>query len=381
LKDRQVHVLAEDGYSPVWAPTGHALYHQGDAIMAVPLDPQTFRASGSPSLVHDGIGTRISYQTRLFAVARDGTLVHATKSSGGEAGWGLISVDRKGQETRLASFERQGDSPRLSPDGTRVAFRTPAPLCDVWVHELERGTTMRLTNEGDNHGVVWTRDATRIVVSRVEREGTQILSLAADGSGGVKKLATFPVDSGAVPVSSAGDIILVQHRFGTNSGTDIVSIPVSGGSPTKVLAGPFDEAGAALSPDGRLVAYVSNESGRNEVYLRPLATQGGRLSISTAGGTEPAWSPDGRELFYRNGREVLSVTFTNDKPSRPQLLFSRQNVLGPLGGPVTNYDAARGGRTLISITGEQWTEGELGVVLNWFSGWKRLGGGGQQRSH
>jgi hypothetical protein len=75
------------------------------------------------------------------------------------------------------------------------------------------------------------------------------------------------------------------------------------------------------------------------------------------------------------------VTFTNDKPSRPQLLFSRQNVLGPLGGPVTNYDAARGGRTLISITGEQWTEGELGVVLNWFSGWKRLGGGGQQRSH
>jgi hypothetical protein len=157
----------------------------------------------------------------------------------------------------------------------------------------------------------------------VERDGTQILSLAADGSGGVKKLATFPVDSGAVPTSSASDVVLVQHRVGTNSGTDIASVPVNGGSPAKVLAGLFDEVGAALSPEGRLIAYVSNESGRNEVYLRPLAAQSGRLSIFTAGGTEPAWSPDGRELFYRNGREVLSVTFTNGKPQRLQQLFSR----------------------------------------------------------
>jgi serine/threonine-protein kinase len=161
----------------------------------------------------------------------------------------------------------------------------------------------------------------------------------------------------------------------------VVSVPVNGGSPTKVLAGPFDEASAALSPDGRLIAYVSNESGRNEVYLRPLAEQSGRLSISTAGGTEPTWSPDGRELFYRNGRDVLSVTFTNDKPSRPQQLFSRENALGPTGGVVTNYDAARGGRTLIAISGQQWTEGELGVVLDWFNDWKRLGSGGQQRGH
>jgi serine/threonine-protein kinase len=380
LADRTVRVLAEDAFSPVWISSGHVLFSQETAIMAIPVDARSQQATGVAFPVMQGMGTRISYQSRLFAVADDGTLVYSPQEPAGQGGWSIASVDRKGQETRLAVLERQADSPRLSPDGSRIAFRTPASNCDVWVHDLKRGTTMRVTREGDNHGVVWNPDGTRIVVSRPQPSGTEILSLSADGSGDIQKLATFPPDSGAVPTSMAGGVVLVQNRFNTQ-GMDIVAIPAAGGAATPLLASPFDESSASLSRDGRLVAFVSNESGRNEVYVRPFSGQGGRISISTAGGTEPMWSPSGDELFYRSGHDMMSVTFAKGSPSRPQQLFSRENALGALGGLVTNYDAAGGGRTFVTLTGRQWKAEELAVVVNWFSGWKQSGSGARPGGH
>ena len=380
LTDRTIAVLAEDAYSPVWAESGHILFHQNHTVMALPVD-RTFRAAGSAFPVLQGLGTRISYQSRLYAAAGDGTVVFAPAEPPGEAGWALVSVDRKGQETRLAGLERQADSPRLSPDGSRVAFRTPAPNCDVWVHDLRRGTTTRVTREGDNHGIVWSADGSRIFVARTQGSGAEIISLAADGSGDIQKIATFAADSGAVPTSMAAGTLLVQIRFNTDSGMDVVAVPIAGGKAVPLIAGPFDEASAMLSPDGALVAYVSNESGRNEVYVRPTNAQGGRLSISTAGGTEPAWSPTGKDLFYRRGHEMVSVTFDQGRPSRPQVLFSRENALGALGSLVTNYDSARDGRTFLTVTGRQWKADELAVVVNWLSGWTQSGSGARPGAH
>ena len=115
-------------------------------------------ASGSVFPVAQGVGNRLSYQSRLFSASRDGTLVYVPAAGPGETGWSMVLVDRDGKETIAASLDRQGDTPRFSPDGARVAFRTPSPNCDIWVRDLTRGTTVRLTKEGDNYGVVWRPD-------------------------------------------------------------------------------------------------------------------------------------------------------------------------------------------------------------------------------
>jgi serine/threonine-protein kinase len=374
LKDRKVHIVAADAYSPVWVPTGHVIFHQGESLLAVPFDRNTLEAAGAAFPVVSGVGTRLSYQTRLFAVSGDGTLVYSPKSSAEDAGWALMSVTRNGQQTRIAALDRPSDSPRLSPDGTRVAFRTPAPNCDVWVHDLQRGTTMRITKEGDNHGIVWRPDGERILVARVASERTEILSIAADGTGDAEPVATFSFESGALPTSLARDVLLVQDRFTQSSGMDIASIPLTGGKPAPVVNSAFDEAGAVLSPDGKLLAYVSNESGRNEVYLRSFAGQGQRVQVSTAGGTEPVWSPKGDELFFRNGRDLVAISTAGGKPARAQVLFSSDDTFGA-GAIAANYDVARDGKSFLTMTGRQWKFAEVAVVLNWFSDWRPLGSG------
>ena len=166
---------------------------------------------------------------------------------------------------------------------------------------------------------------------------------------------------------------------------DIASIPLTGGKPTPVVNSNFDEAGAVLSPDGKLLAYVSNESGRNEVYLRSFAGPGQRVQVSTAGGTEPVWSPKGDELFFRSGRDLVAVSTAGGKPARAQVLFSSEDASGDAGftgggafaaGAIAaNYDVARDGNSFLTMTGRQWKVAEVAVVLNWFSEWKPLGSG------
>ncbi|HLF83562.1 MAG TPA: protein kinase, partial [Blastocatellia bacterium] len=145
LRDRKLHIIAEDGYSPAWVPTGHVLFHQGNAILAMPFDGERLEATGPAFPVLSGLSNRMSFQTKLFAVAQDGTLAYLPQAPAGEGQWALFWVDRKGQETPVTKLERPSDTPRLSPDGTRVAFRTPADNCDVWSYDLARGTTTRLT--------------------------------------------------------------------------------------------------------------------------------------------------------------------------------------------------------------------------------------------
>ena len=355
LADQQVRLVAQDAYSPTWVPTGHVLFHQGDAILATAFDPVTLTASGSAFPLTQGVGNRLSYQSRLFAAAPDGTLVYVPAAPPGEAGWSMVLVDRDGKETMAASLDRQADTPRFSPDGTRVAFRTPAPNCDIWVRELARGTTIRLSKEGDNHGVVWRPDGARVISSRVASNGTDIVAFPADGAGPAEVLVRIAGAVDRLPTSWSGPdgALLLQDRFSRQTGLDVTVVSSKGGEPKPLLNSPSDEMGAMVSPDGQLVAYVSDESGRNEVYVRPYSGDGQRTAISTNGGIEPLWSRTGEELFFRNGRDVLTVRMKAAPGSTalvPRVVISGDYPFGP---QVANYDVSPDGKRFLMMRGRQ----------------------------
>jgi Tol biopolymer transport system component len=279
----------------------------------------------------------------------------------------MVQIDRDGKETLVARLDRQADTPRFSPDGKRVAFRTPAPNCDIWVRDLARGTSVRLTADGDNHGVVWHSDGTRVISSRAAAAGTDILAFSADGAGAPDVLAHLTDMPAAIPTSATPRMVLVQDRFTARNGTDVVGVPVSGGAWQPLLNGPADESSAIISPDGTLLAYVSDESGRHEIYLRPHPGQGPRTMISTSGGIEPLWSPSGEELFFRSGRDVLAVRLnpgSGSGPAAPRVLFSGDYPVGP---QVANYAVYPDGRRFLMMRGRQWADQQLVVVLNWLS--------------
>ena len=380
MEDRKLQVLVEDAYSPILASNGHVLFHQGNSIFALPFDSDRLAATGPAFPVVSDLSTRISFQTRMFAVARDGTLVYVPAAPRDAGAAKMVWVDRAGQSSIVSSFDRPADTPRLSPDASQVAFRTPAPNCDIWVHHLARGTTTRLTHEGDNHGVVWMNDGARIATARERREGVDIISLRPDGSGSSERIASFPVASSAVPSSWNAGTLLVQGGGG-RSGLDVSALTGANPDPTPVINSPFDDSGAVLSPDGRVFAYVSNQSGRAEVYVQPLDGQEQRLQISTAGGIEPVWSRSGKELFFRRGREMVAVrieTAPRLSVGRQDALFAGDYAFGPLAATVSgmaNYDVAPDGTRFLMMTGTQWLQGQLVVVLNWFADWKQLGSG------
>ena len=362
-------MLVQDAYSPTWVSTGHLLFHKGDAILAVRFDPPTLTVSGSPFPVVQGVGNRLSYQSRLFSVSRDGTLVYVPAAGPGETGWSMVFVDRGGKETTIGALDRQGDTPRLSPDGGRVAFRTPAPNCDIWVRDLTRGTTVRLTKEGDNHGVVWRPDGSKVISGRISQDGTEVIALAADGAGTAEVLFKMPGGIDRLPTSwvDGSNALLVQDRFSSDSGTDVTVVPAGGGQSTPLLRTPADEGGAVVSHDGQLLAYVSDESGRNEIYVRAYSGEGPRLLVSTNGGIEPVWARKGDELFYRAGRDILAVRIrrapTVTALDAPKVIFSGDYPVGP---QVANYDVSADGRFLM-MKGRQWPEGQVIIVQNWFT--------------
>jgi dipeptidyl aminopeptidase/acylaminoacyl peptidase len=378
LGTRELKVLAEDGFSPAYA-AGHVLYHQGTSILALPFDAESLAVRGSAFPVLSGIGTRISYQTQMFAVAREGTLVYLPQSLTVMRG-ALIWVNRRGTETPAVEIETPIDVPRLSPDEKRVAFRVPAPNCDVWVHDLARGATTRITFEGDNHGVVWTPDGRRLGFARVGVASPEFLSTAADGAGSVERLG--PASGMNVwPICWApnGRFLLTQS-VGKETGMDIDHLPLEGERTARPLVKtPFDEGEAVISPDGRFVAYISNETGRSEVYVQPYPSMDTRLQVSTGGGAEPVWSRAGKELFFRQGRKMLAVPIRTSPAlatDRPQVLFEGNYLDGP---GVANYDVTADGQRFLMVRGRtSGRGGEVDVVLNWFEELRAAGSAGKR---
>ena len=359
------------GTRPYYSPTGHLLYAQGGTLMAVPFDLQRLTVGGTPVPVAEGVMQTISNGLAQYSVSENGTLAYV--SGGIQGGQNtLVWVDRKGAEQPLPAPPHTYRSPRVSPDGKRVAVVLDDVGGQGWIYDIVRDTLTRLTFEAGGTSVLaWTRDGTRLAFNS---GGTlNLYWQAADGSGKAERLTTS--ENQQLPLSWTPDgQTLAYAELGPTTSWDAWVLRLSDRKAQPFLRTSFYEAAPSFSPDGHWLAYVSDESGRFEIYVQPYPGPGGKYQISTEGGTEPVWNRNGRELFFRSGGKMMAVDITTQpgfSAGKARMLFEGPYLA--LATTIPSYDVTPDGKRFLMLKASQETEstGQIHIVQNWFEELKR----------
>ena len=354
------------GVSPHYVSTGHLIYAAADgSVRAVPFDATSLAVTGNPVPLVEGVAVKGSGRAN-FSISDNGRLVYSLGGGGGGQR-SLVWVNRDGGEEPVAADRANYQEFSLSPDGERVAVRITGDDSAVWIYDLIRDITTRLTFESDNPAPglpTWTPDGTRVAF------GAPLAWKRADGTGDVETLSD---DAERFPqaFSSDGTTLVTEERAG-DRGLGILTLDGDRTS-TVLLDDEFNERNASLSPDDRWVAYTSNETGQREVYVRPfpdVAT--GKWQISTDGGEWPLWNPAGDELFYRGSTGVMAQEFEADPtftPSALTLLIERDII----GGRNRRMAVSPNGQRFLLLKEEGLATNtedvippQIHVVLNWF---------------
>jgi Tol biopolymer transport system component len=287
-------------------------------------------------------------------------------------------VDQKGKVEPIVSFKAPFFSTRLSPDGRRIAYSAVGMESHIWIHDLDRGTAMKLTSEGMAEWAQWTPDGRRLAFDWLETGVPNIYWQPIDGSSPMERLTQSEYFQWPGSWSHDGETLaFVEERPETSR--DIYLLSVRDRRVTAFLKSRFFEAQPEFSPDGRWIAYVTDESGREEVYVQPFPGPGGKWQISNEGGSWPLWAPNGKQLYYRSaglGSHVWVVdvqTGSGFSASKPRLLFEQPGYAR--GTPIRTWDISRDGqRFLMAKLGESKRQPvtEIILVQNWFEELKRL---------
>lgn len=363
-----------------YAATGHLVFGSDGALRAVRFDLNSLSVRGSPVQVVDRVITKPLGATN-FAIASNGTLVYEAGDPTASADRALVWVDRNGKEEPLPAEKRSYVYPRISPDGKHVALDIRDQQNDIWIWDFARRTLSRLTfDPGLNRAVVWTPDSRRVIFS-AERGGRESLFWqAADRSGSPEQLATTTPDRPQGPLSISPDGKVLVFGEPGQPPFDLYTLSMdSDRTVAPLLNESYSEHNGEISPDGRWLVYQSDESGSSEIYVRPFpnVTAAGRSQVSSGGGTRPAWSRDGRELYYLGLDGAMMAVPVDSSTSReafsagrPTVLFSTPYYVVQAG---RSYDVAGDGRFLmIKNTTPQAAAPQLVVILNWFEELKRL---------
>jgi serine/threonine-protein kinase len=371
-------VLVRGGSYPRYAPTGHIVYGIAGTLRAVAFDLDRLEVRSDPVSVLQRVLTKAS-GAASFSVAQDGSLVYVAADVEGSAPRTLVWVDRQGREEAINAPPRAYLSPRISPDGTRVAVDAYDQAQDIWIWELRRQTLTRFTFDPAADTLpVWTPDGRRLAFASPRNGPVNLFWQAADGTGPVERLAQSPNPQFPTSISPDGTRLLFWEDT-TDTGFDLGILPLAGERrATPLVQTPLSELFGEISPDGRWVAYESDESGRIEIYVRPFPeVDGGRWQVSTGGGAGPLWARSGRELFYWVGPGRMMAAPIQPGPTfvaaNPRVVFEGRYV----GGFGRNYDVSPDGQRFLMIkdarpADERAAPQQLVVVLNWLEELKRL---------
>lgn len=337
------------------------IYYQGGALWEVPFDEGKVAVAGSAAQVATGISEDL-YISQASA-SNNRVLAYAPGVAGSFAR-NLFAVDRKGEEQKLDVPPQDYVDPAISPDGKRIACMLRGVTGqELVVLDRERGLFTTLSSTGLSAAPVWTGDGKTIIFDSVNGPKRAIYQIAADGSG--QPVAIRPTTLNSHVTSAGGDYAAVMVNDPTTS-SDLWLLNLKHPDDMRAFKNTAAaERQGALSPDGRWMAYVSNESGRSEIYVEPVPGPGGRRQISVNGGEEPRWVRNGREITYRIGTKMMSVavqlqpTFQSEKPVE---LFDRKFDRGV---GVSAYDVSPDGKMFVMTRSENPAPTEIRVVMGW----------------
>jgi len=347
---------------------GYLLYGQSPGIVrALPFDLASLKVTGSPIPIVDSVERAMDGGAVYFAVSQTGLLVYASTGDRHQLVW----VDQKGASTPITNERAAFRLPRLSPDGKRIAvdISDDTRRDDIWIYDSERGTKRRLTTTDRNLEPVWTPDGTHITYSSDGR----LVDVLVDGDGPRTMLSAPPQGFSTYASSWSPDGRDLLCYVQTSDGYDLCMLTRGEASgPRPLLVRPGFDGFPVFSPNGRWVAYVSNESGDMEVYVARFPGLEDKVEISAAGATRPRWSRDGRELFYRQGDALMAVAVNAGAAFRadtPRRLF--EGAYSGESGESAFDVSLDGQRFLMVKSDEASTLRQLTVVQNWQVGLKK----------
>ncbi|UCF38968.1 MAG: protein kinase [Acidobacteriota bacterium] len=355
------------GSSPTYSPTGHILYEQEDEIWAMPFQIDSLTGTGEPFLFGQGANGP--------SVAWDGTLVYEENDNRGSLQ--LVWKSRDGRTLGTIGQPQQRIwGPRISPNGKLIAVHgVDNDNQDIWIHETERSVKTRLTSDpARENRANWSPDGQFISYSSDRNGDYDVFIRASDGAGEERALSKLPGDQWAEDWSPDGRYLVLVNLL-SGSPLRLTTVDPSSdktGEPTPLLGTSFREADPNFSPDGKYVAYTSNETGREEVFVQRFPDLGGKIQVSIDGGATPRWRRDGKEIYFVQGDTLFSVSVSSGqdfKVGNPEPLF-KHDYLHFDGGP--QYDVSADGQRFVVIEPtDQQEQSVIRLVQNWYAPFRR----------
>lgn len=373
-------ILIKGGVFARYVAPGFIVYARRGTLVAVPFDLKRLEVTGSPVTVQENVDGLKNNGRVQFSISDSGDLayVEGRADDARDAAQPLVWVDRRGSEQVLSESRQRYSKPRLSADGHTLFVEVADPEAAIWSYNIDRGTLTRVTYGGVSYGPIPSPDGQKLAYEATRDGVAGVMMSQIDGSGEQRLSSTKRLN---VPTSWTTDGAAVAATAGGETGyLEVWLIPLSGEHKPQVLVqGPFNAGGARFSPDGHWMAYVSDESGRNEVYLRAFPQAGQRFQISVDGGVSPVWSHNGRELFFRNGDQIFAVSMTLGAQAvagKPQALFSKpiaDDASGPAYNIIADYDVSPDGQRFVmpKYSAEARNPPSAIVILNWSEELKR----------
>jgi dipeptidyl aminopeptidase/acylaminoacyl peptidase len=331
------------------------------------------QTTGTATALVQGILMEARDGAAQYSISRNGTLAYIPTGIG-SSGRKLVWVSRDGAATPLPAPPRAYETPRLSPDGRRVAASIAGDAPNIFVYDIAANRLTQVTSQADNALPVWTPDGKRVLFRSTKAGAWNVFWKNADGSGEAEQLTKSEYLTEPSSVSPDGQLLLFV-RTDPQTRRDVWALPLTGDRKERpVLQSPADDSAARFSPDGRWIAYAGGESGSGQIWVQPFPTTGQKWQISTDGGREPVWAPNGAELFWRDEKKLMAAeikTQPSFAASKPRLLFE-----GPYEGAISsraNYDISPDGRRFLMVEAgaPKDAAAEVKIVPNWFEEVKR----------
>jgi hypothetical protein len=375
LRSGRQRLLLDEVVTAWYLPTGQLFYVRRDGTgLVAPFDLGGLAITGPAVPVLDGV--LVSNGAAFLTVSETGTLVYL-QGSATQAESDALRVTREGLATPVdSSWHGAFNSLALSPDGRRLAIGVglASGTIGIWIKQFDRGPFTRLTFSGEDRRPLWSPDGRIVGFIRDSLNSSSLFERRADGSTPDRLIARLDRQIQEATWSPDGRWLVLRTDNGGRGAGDLVGVRTSGDStPVELVASQFSELHPAVSPDGHWLAYTSLESGMSEVYVRPFpATNSGRWQVSNGGGSQPRWSPDGRELFYiDNSNRLIAAQVrlgaTFDVGDLKPLFDASAYTIDPF---HTSYDVLPGGRGFVFLRLRQTGRGAGPMIVeaeNWFA--------------